>query len=186
MADHLYVEILKAQAGNESVLISLIEKFEPLINKLSYKLQFEDAKADLILEFISLIKKFPKLKGKEDKYIINYVKQSLYHAYILLSKKEGGRKEIILSALGSNFEDGDKNCILDLLQFHEDQYPQLEYQFLCELLTKREANIIVYHFLMGYSIKSIAALYKVTASSISQSKKVALKKLKIYYIDSQM
>ncbi len=91
MTNNLYTYVKNAKLGNKSSMEYLINKFEPLINKYSYRLmEPEDGKSELILKLIRLVKKVPLDKQcfKEDKYIISYIKISLKRQYIYLYQKQ--------------------------------------------------------------------------------------------------
>ncbi len=47
--------ISKSQSGDEDATLILIEKFKPLLKKYAYKLSYEDAYNDLLVDFIELI-----------------------------------------------------------------------------------------------------------------------------------
>lgn len=59
-------EIVKSQKGDKDSTLKLIEKFTPLIKKYEYKLNYEDAYNDLIMDFIESIHNIhvEKMKSK--------------------------------------------------------------------------------------------------------------------------
>ena len=60
MSCYFYYELVKkSQLKNKNALMSLIETFDPLLNKYSNKLNYDGAKSDLIIEFIKIINKIP-------------------------------------------------------------------------------------------------------------------------------
>ena len=73
--------------NKEEVTLSVLEKFEPLLNKYSRKTYYSDMKNDLVLFFLELIPKIPIHKDnfKQDKYIISYINKSIRNQYILLN-----------------------------------------------------------------------------------------------------
>ncbi|AVQ47648.1 hypothetical protein C7M60_18620 [Clostridium botulinum] len=91
MKNTLYSYVKNAKLGNKSSVEYLINKFEPLINKYSYRLiESEDGKSELILKLMRLVDKIPLDKKcfKEDKYIVSYIKISLKREYIYLYEKQ--------------------------------------------------------------------------------------------------
>lgn len=55
MDEDLKELILKAQSGDKDALNLIIKKLEPMINKYSYRLNYEDAKSELTAWIIELI-----------------------------------------------------------------------------------------------------------------------------------
>lgn len=59
MRNNLYTYVKNAKLGDKSGMEYLINKFELLINKYSYRLmEPEDGKSELILKLIRLVKKY--------------------------------------------------------------------------------------------------------------------------------
>lgn len=48
--------IAEDQNGNSDATLLMIEKFKPLLKKCAYKLYYEDAYNDLLVDFIELIR----------------------------------------------------------------------------------------------------------------------------------
>lgn len=181
MAENLYLETQKAQSRDQEALLYLIEKFKPLIKHYAYKLHYDDSEADLLLNFIQMVIDLPEMKDHSDGAVVSYIVRSVYHDYLRFLKKHQKNREILLSALESDYHDNTPSYILDRLGSSIDEYPQIEFQFLFEVLTQREAEIIIYHYYKGYAIKEIASKFNVSSSTISQSKMNAIKKLRKIY-----
>jgi hypothetical protein len=47
--------IVRSQGGDGDATLLLIEKFNPLLKKYAYKLSYDDAYNDLLLNFIELL-----------------------------------------------------------------------------------------------------------------------------------
>ena len=77
--------------------------------------------------------------------------------------------------------DDEYSSVWDKLLNQNDEYRQVDYDFLFKILTKYEAEIIIYIFYFMYTVKEVAALYGVSMPAITQAKKNAMKKLKHYY-----
>lgn len=185
----LYRLILSSQEGDRISQEILISKFQPLLKKYTYMLNYEDAYNDLLLALINLIKtiRLHEMKSHEDAPLLIYIKQSIYHTYIALSKEY---RKLIKSMPISlpNICDDENNYISkwDKLVFAEDEHLKMEYEFLYQILTKYEAEIIIYFFFMKYTVKEIAAMYSVSLPAITQAKKNAIRKLRQKYVSDDL
>ncbi len=77
-------QVKNAKIDQES-MYSLIQQFEPLINKYSKLLYYEQAKTDIIICFIKVIKKMPDLDTAPK--VVRYISKSIRNTYIKLSKE---------------------------------------------------------------------------------------------------
>lgn len=80
-------DLIKSSEQNKEAKIKIIEKFSPLLNKYSKKLDYEYAKTDLVialLEIIQSLSKLDKLSFTEGT-LVKYIATSMYHSYIYLS-----------------------------------------------------------------------------------------------------
>lgn len=86
---NLVEKIRRAKAGDEGVMLELIEMWSPLINKFTRLLKYdEDCRSELILKLILLLKReinLDKMNEVNDGAIIKYVKTAMTHYYITLS-----------------------------------------------------------------------------------------------------
>ena len=174
--------LLKAKDGDSSCCLSLIEKFQPLLKKYAYKLDYEDAYNDLLLEFIAFIKyvKINDIRNSDDITLLSYIKRSVYHAFISLSKSNSILKRDL--PISSYSDSDDCDFIWDKYLVANDEYRHIEYDFLYKILTEREAEIIVRFFHLRYPVKEIAAFYGISSAAVTQAKKNAIKKLKNTYL----
>ena len=177
--------LFKAKEGDSSCCLSLIDKFQPLLKKYAYKLDYEDAYNDLLLNFIEFIShvKMNDIRNSDDNTLLSYINRSVYHAFISLSKSNSVLKK---NSPMSFYEDNDNyNFLWDKYLAEDDEYRQIEYDFLYKVLTKREAEIIIYLFHLSYTVKEISAFYGVSPAAITQAKKNAIKKLKNAYLSEE-
>lgn len=89
IANQLYNLVQMSQNGDTEACLEIIRRFKPLIKKYGYKLGYDDAYSDLILELIEVVYKLPIKRNNSvnsDKYIIGYINSSIKHKYIYLSK----------------------------------------------------------------------------------------------------
>ena len=91
-----------AKYGDRDAALKMIQQFQPLLQKYSRKLGYEDAYNDLVLFFIELIYKIPDQiiasfnDGKLVKYISICIKN---HHYYLLKKNIFSVNEINISEM---------------------------------------------------------------------------------------
>lgn len=171
-------KILEAQRGNENCMLDLIRSFQQLLKKYAYLLHYEDALNDLLVTFIELIHKInvADFEEKGDGALVNYIAQSINHAYLKLSKKASlrGLKE---------------QCVSDLTesqQFYIVNFPAPEEESLFKFksmlsgchLTKAEEDIIIKLFFFGFSVSETAKTMKISRQSVNQTKNRAIKKLR--------
>ncbi|MEM1485716.1 sigma factor-like helix-turn-helix DNA-binding protein [Oscillospiraceae bacterium PP1C4] len=159
----------------------MIKQFQPLLNKYSRKLNYEDSFSDLQIKLIEVIKnmKLMNLKNTEDPYLLSYIKKCMEHYFFKLSQKQRDATKIIpLSAFDQEEGEDQRTYFLDKLLSVSDEYFQIEYDALFRLLTRREAETIIYFYYFHYPVKEIAQYYHVSMPAISQIKANAIKKLK--------
>ncbi len=84
--------IEKSKKNDKKSLLELVERFNPLINKYSRMLNYEDAKNDLTEHFIVTIKQMPLMTEAKE---LNYIKTSVKNNYIKLSKNLASYKHSI-------------------------------------------------------------------------------------------
>ncbi|MBU5593383.1 sigma-70 family RNA polymerase sigma factor [Clostridium sp. MSJ-4] len=167
---NLYEKIKNCQCGNKEDILFVLNMFEPLLNKYSRLLEYDDAKQELTLTLIKTLQKIPihKKNFKEDKYIISYIKKSIINRYVSLSKKLT-KKYTYEAEFDSN-----------LMYFNDDDENIIELYDLLKDLTRVEKNIIVLKYLHNMSDVEIAELHNISRQAVNQTKNRALNKLKSY------
>lgn len=139
-----------AKTDKESMYL-LIQQFEPLINKYSRLLKYEEAKTDLIIAFIELIYRIPILKT--DGQMVNYINKSLKNKYIRLSKAHS--KQL-------------KTIPFDEMAYTEkksNQFIQYSIRNTFSSLTPMQKKIIIYR-MWGFKGTEIAKLFKVSRKTV--------------------
>lgn len=162
----------KENYRNESVLLFIITKFQPIIKKYSRKLDYEEAESDLIIFLIELIKKLPDTNNES--ILINYIARSIKNEYIRLNKKqEQIRQKEILTDFGDFKSLYSKNIDIDL---------NIDIKDSMKLLSQRQLTVIKYRFFLGYSSSKTAEILKVSRQAIFKTEKRALALLKNHLI----
>lgn len=79
--------IKNANKGDEDSLLKLLNKFDPLIKKCSFQLPYEEAKTDLIIFFIELIRDFKIKNINHNGQAVNYISKAIHNKKIDLYRK---------------------------------------------------------------------------------------------------
>jgi len=77
--------IVKLQGGDDDATLLLIEKFNPLLKKYAYKLSYDDAYNDLLLNFIELLHnmQIENIHNKsEEGSVVSYICTSVHSSYV--------------------------------------------------------------------------------------------------------
>ena len=160
--------------NKEEVTLSVLEKFEPLLNKYSRKTYYSDMKNDLVLFFLELIPKIPIHKDnfKQDKYIISYINKSIRNQYILLNKKYHNNLNNELSLEYKNY----------MLPVFNQSYENIELQSIIEKLTVKEKQVIIYRYKCNLSFADIAKITHKSRQCVYKTHKRAINKLRNFLI----
>jgi len=174
--DKLRDLISKAKENDEKAMLDILEMFEPLIRKYHRLLSYdEDLKQEIIYKIIKLIKTeiiFENLRIINDYVLLKYIKDSVYHHYIYLSKnkKSMTNHEYIEEITNPEARQSlnDDFIIVDLLK---------------SILTKKEFVCVYFTEIMGYTSEETAKMLHITKQACNQNKLRAIKKIKNYYND---
>lgn len=164
-------DLIKVQEGNDEILLTVINNFNPLISKCAYLLNYEDSKSDLCVFFIELIQNLKLNKFQNDSQIVSYIAKSMKHEYIRLSKIKvrHAENEILI---GHELE----NEISYDPIIEEDNLIYIK-QILNDYLTQKEKTVLYAIYFMDYSVSEIANLYHISRQAVNKTKNKA--KLKI-------
>lgn len=178
--NELYELICSSQQKNKVSLGILCQRFEPLIKKYCYYLNYEDAYEDLIEAFILIIQKIPIQKDnfKNNTYILSYIKTSIKNAYIFFNKKNQKylnhnlfvKDNLVFekySYLSANISEDKANIfIIDMKN----------------LLTEKEFQLLTLRMLKGYSDIEIAKILRLTRHAVNKQFNKLKRKIKdLYY-----
>lgn len=167
----LYEAVLLSQKGDNDATMQVINKFRPLIKKYSYKLNYDDAEADLTAFLIKIIKKLPVNKNldmRNDGCIVNYIHKSLTFQYFYLYKK--------VHQINS------MEICLEMDISIEDDFSQIENSImlekLLEVLPEKQKTVIKGIYIENRKQSEIASELKVSRQAIYRIKKQALENSK--------
>ncbi|WP_055667329.1 sigma-70 family RNA polymerase sigma factor [Desnuesiella massiliensis] len=174
----LYESIHLCKDGNKDILLEIINKFNPLLNKYSRLLNYEDAKSDFTLFFIELVYKFPINNEAfiQDAYIVSYINKAIKNKYIHLSKKK------------MNIEKCEVELNLDIannFSYNNSLDDKLYINDLFKCITKKEKEILVLKYIKGYSDVEISKIYKISRQAVNRMKIRAFNKIVCLYGNSE-
>ncbi len=172
MNNELYQLINMIQDGDKNALFEVINKFNPLINKLSRKLNYEEANTDLVILFIQLLKSMnltnfnPSIEGK----LISFLNKSMNNKTIDLFKKNVIRKE---KSVALN---------LDILSIEVDMDTKI---FINQILnsnviTEKQKIVLKKSYLYGFSDHEIANSLNISRQAVNRTRNRALNSIRKY------
>lgn len=172
-------DIRNGQNGNQQAVMDLVNKFSPALKKYARKLETEDAYFDLQAEFLDLILHLncDKMRETGDGAMVQYLSQSIYHAYIKLLRQLIDNKMPCIST--DNLTDGilyQNHYVVGLKEFSLD--------IPSTLLSELEADAFFQICIAGYSAAELARSKGVSRQSVNQAKQKAILKLKRYLQES--
>jgi len=172
--------IIQSQSGRKISTLELVKKFEPLLKKYAYLLDYDDAYNDLLVDYLELIKKInvSLLRNIDEGSIVSYIQKSVYSCYIKRSKYS--RSYITKNSFFCELSDGEMR-IIDRLSSLNDDYKRIENIDIRKILNYSEYIVIYMFYYYGYSIAEIARDKKISRQAINQTKIKALKKLNELY-----
>lgn len=175
-------DLIKIQSRDSDSTLKLIEKFNPILKKYAYRLYYEDAYNDLLVDFIELLFNInlEKMQNKDDGCLISYLTTSIHNSYI---KKLIKIKQLRNFTIYSDLTEKELYYI-DSLTATNDTYVNTDFDLLRKLLTNPEFIIIKMIFYGGYSVAETAGALGITRQAVNQMKNRALKKLKRIYAAS--
>ena len=173
--------IVQSKAGDTDATMTLINKFNPLLKKYEYKLFYEDAYNDLLVDFIELIHtiKLDHMRNRDEGSLISYISKTIYDSYIKRSMYLKKNHNLVFY---SDLSDR-KSEYVEAESATTDTYFTKELFDLNKVMTKSEIAITKMLYMQGYTVKEVASDLGITRQAVNQMKKRILKKLKNLYSD---
>lgn len=171
--------IFQSQTGNRDSTLELIKKFNPLLKKYSYKLRYDDAYDDLLIDFIKLLNnvQLKVLRDTSEGTIVSYICKSIRGSYI---KRIITLKKLHTIVPFSALSDSEL-YYAETASSTSDTYFELEFTGVDRVLTELELSVIKMIFLLSYTVSEIAYIYGISRQAVNQTKNRALKKLKLWF-----
>lgn len=168
--------IVKSQSGDSDSTLMLIEKFNPLLKKYAYKLSYEDAYNDLLLDFIELLHnmQIENIHNKREGSVVSYICTSVHSSYVKRLIEVKRLKNLLLY---SDLNDNELYYV-ESISSTNDVYQEYELSFIKKILTKQELAVIRMILFTGYTATEVANFYGTSRQAVNQMKNRALKKLR--------
>lgn len=130
--------IAQSQTGSNDATLVLIEKFNPLLRKYAYKLFYDDAYSDLLVDFIELLHniQLDHLRDISEGSLVPYICTSVRSSYI---KRSIAINKLHNLMLYSDLNDDKLYCI-EAASAVSDTYFKYELPDVDQILTKSESS----------------------------------------------
>ena len=163
-----------AQNGSEEAMLYVVKKFNPIIAKYAFMLNYEDNKADMMIFIRNLINKMQMEKFQGEGQIVGYIVKSIKNEYMRLSllKSKKAQNEFLVDGL---FDKQEPVCEADPME--ETDLKMLMINLLAQRLTVKERTVLFKHFVEDKLISQIAMEEGISRQAVNQIKNVALQKL---------
>ena len=178
--DNPLCRLLVLAHADEKVLDSLLLQFDPLLQKYARMLGYQEAYEELYHALLILLLELDirKLDNPSDGAAVNYIRHSVYHRYIALSRR---RRQYV-----KNYAPFDACAEREVASRPEaerenDELKFIERDFLRCFLKEDEYEVILLHYVDGYTIREIARMKHITRQAINHKKLKALEKLRKAY-----
>lgn len=154
--------------SNQAEVYSIFEK---LIKVYSKKLQYEDAEGDLNLFFFEILNKLDtnRFKPDDSNYLCRYIKTSLRHKYISLSK-EYCKEQMLME----DFEDYKLNNQENSIDFRKN----VEFEEMLNGLSEKQKQVLYYRYFYLFSDDEISKIFCISRQAVCRLRKRGIEILK--------
>lgn len=162
--------VAEYQKGETEVLLKIISKFNPIINKYNRLFLYDDISSELIIAIIEALKKLKLEKIKSSGQLVVYISTVIKNKYI----------DLVHANQTPDFEVLTNNIIASMSLTCEIKNldSKLNVNDLIKSLTKEQKWVIEEMFLFEKTESKLAKNKNVTKQAINNMKKRAFKKLK--------
>lgn len=171
----LYSLIVSAKKGDKQSLLTIINKFTPLLKKYARILKYEEASTDLIIALIEIVKRVDTLYlEKLDSWqVIKYIHTAMRNKRTDLHRKHYYNSMLII-----------EDKILDIVcneSSNIDSYLLVEE--MLKTLTELQKSILIYKYIYGYSDIFIAKINNTTRQAVNRTVNRAKNQLKQMFMN---
>lgn len=168
----LFELIENSQKGDNTAILSIIEKFNPSIKKYSRKLGYDGADTDLIIDLIKTVKEFKlcSINLENEGTLVNYLYNSIKYKYIDLMRKY---IKIYNNETELNLDILEDSCTYEI----EDN---IYIQTLLNTLPEMQKKIIEDRYIKDLSDSEIANKLHISRQAVNKSRNKALNHLRKY------
>ena len=157
------------RSSDDFAFFEIYKEFEKLIKV--YSKQNEDWEQELKVFFIELLKrKIDLAKFDEDDSISihKYIAVCLRNEYILISKNQQSYTQ-------NTYQE---DYVDIFFVYHDNINQKIELQDILKRLSLKQREVIICHFIYGYSIAEIGGLLKISRNAVNRLKNRGFEKLK--------
>ncbi|MCB8818091.1 RNA polymerase sigma factor [Desulfosporosinus shakirovi] len=170
--------IVQLQTGDNGATLTLVKKFDPLLQKYAYRL-YDDAYNDLLSDLIELLNKIRLdcIRGTSEGIIVSYICTSIRNSYIKrLIELKKLHNFVPYSALSDS-----ELYYVEAALATSDPYFKVELTGIESVLTESELSIVKMIYLLGYTVTETTFIYRISRQAVNQTKKRALKRLEKWF-----
>lgn len=168
----LYNLIELSQSGDRDALLEVVNRFKPLIFKLSRKLNYEESETDLIILFIQMVQsmKLNKFANVSEGALVNYL-------FIFFKNKS---VDLFRKFVLKKTDELELN--LDILQYNTDMDTKLFVDELLNLptLTTHQKLILKKSYIAECSDSEIAKTLNISRQAVNRTKNRAIQTIRKY------
>lgn len=160
-----------AKTDKQSMYL-LLQQFRSLINKYSRVLKYEEAKTDIIIAFIEMIKVIDLDKLQHDGEIVNYIHKTMKNKKVDLFRKN------ILSKTNNELVINEDIIADDNVNYIESN---IMINDILDKLSKKQRIVLKRKLFFHYSDRDIAEDLKISRQAVNRIKNRGIKKIKQYF-----
>lgn len=170
-------QIIQAKQGSQADMLSLLQRFQPILKKYGRKLWGEDGLEDMTAAFLQVIHdmKPEQIRCRAEGAVVQYLVQSVRHAYERLQRERMRQPAIAFSL--NEMEEQDSLPALA----KEDSAEKQRFSDLvkgCPRLTEKETYVLEQVYYWGYTEAELAPGMGTSKQNVNQIKLRALGKLR--------
>lgn len=172
----LYQILFNCKLHDEKSYLKLIEKFQPLLKKYAYLLNYEDAYNDMQLALLELTQIIPIQNFKNndnDAFLISYISKSMKNKYIALSSKNQKTQSHMLLSLDEMIDCTDEN--------NKDIKFNIVIELNLDSLTELQKKVIICRYYYGYSDVEIAKILGISRQAVNKLRNRGIEKLRTLF-----
>ncbi|MPW25794.1 hypothetical protein GC105_08325 [Alkalibaculum sp. M08DMB] len=159
--------LIDAFQKDNNTFLEIVDLFKNSIKFYSRKLNYDCAETDLIIFLLELLRKIDLSTFKANESLDYYIKKSIKHEYIRLSKKK--ITELII-----------ENDFIEVIQDdqYNDPFSLIYFTDMIGNLSQRESKILDYKYNQKFTDTEIASLLGLSRQTVYKYRKKSLEKLK--------
>ncbi len=181
MEPSVYELVKSLKVNKDKALVELIDRFNPLINSLSRKLDYYCADTDILIAFINIVSNcnIENYISHNDGPIVRYIEVCLNNRFNDLYKTKKSKNNSAIEEIEINL---DVLKSTNLNDSYEDLISNIDFFNIIDSvsLTEKQRAVIIKSFLRDLSDLEISNQLKISRQAVNKTKNQALKVIKQY------